>query len=277
MDIENTANNDMAACKLALIGFRYDENSSFMRGTADAPPLIREAFFSESSNLWSESGVNLGLPHTFFDAGDVSPVPGKDMITEIENKIVSLLSQNLRPLSLGGDHSITYPIIRAVSRSYPDLSVLHIDAHPDLYDDFQGNRYSHASPFARIMEERLVKRLVQVGVRTLNGHQKEQASRFGVEILEMKDWRDTWEPRFDTPVYISVDMDGLDPAYAPGVSHREPGGLSTRQVIDLFHRLKSPVIGADIVEFNPQMDSRGVTAMVCAKILKEVSAKMLVQ
>lgn len=269
-------NSNIGLCKLGVVGFRHDENSSFKRGAADAPPLIREAFFSESSNLWSESGIDLSQPHIFFDAGDVFPNSGEDMMAAIEDSIEFLVSHNLRPLSLGGDHSITYPIIKAVAMRYPSLSVLHIDAHPDLYDEFQGNRFSHASPFARIMEEKLVKRLVQVGIRTINGHQREQAARFGVEIFEMKDWHSRLKLGFDTPVYISVDLDGLDPAYAPGVSHREPGGLSTRQVIDLIQRVEPPVIGADIVEFNPQMDLHGMTAMVCAKLLKELSAKMLI-
>jgi arginase len=202
--------------RIALIGFRYDENSSFILGAADAPPLIREAFHSDGSTLWSESGINLGLPDTFFDAGDVSPENGKEMMTAIESSITQLLSNNLCPISLGGDHSITYPIIRALSKQYPDLTILHFDAHPDLYDDFQDNPYSHASPFARIMEEGLVKRLVQVGIRALNQHQREQASRFAVELHEMKDWRDDLRLSFETPVYISVDIDGLDPAYAPG-------------------------------------------------------------
>ena len=85
-----------------------------------------------------------------------------------------------------------------------------LDAHPDLYDDFQGNRYSHASPFARIMEEKLVRRLVQVGIRTMNDHQRAQAARFGVEIFEMKDWRDSVALSFDSPVYLSIDLDGID-------------------------------------------------------------------
>lgn len=273
--MESTASHDPGLCKLGLVGFCYDENSSFMRGTADAPPLIREAFFSESANLWTEKGTDLGQPHIFFDAGDVLPTADKDMMVAIEESTEYLLSNKLPPMSLGGDHSITYPIVRAVSKWYPALSILHFDAHPDLYDDFQGNRYSHASPFARIMEEKLVQRLVQVGIRTINGHQREQAARFCVEIHEMKDWRDDLELNFETPVYISVDIDGLDPAYAPGVSHREPGGLSTRQVIDLIHRVKQPVVGADIVEFNPRMDSSNMTAIVCAKILKEISGQML--
>jgi arginase family enzyme len=152
---------------------------------------------------------------------------------------------------------------------------LHFDAHPDLYDEFLGNRHSHASPFARIMEEGLAKRLVQVGIRTVNGHQREQAERFGVEFVEMRNWRDDLTLDFDSPVYISFDLDALDPAFAPGVSHREPGGLSTRQAIGVIQRLRAKVVGADIVEFNPRMDPAQITAVVCAKLLKEIAAKML--
>ena len=261
--------------KLALIGFRFDDNSSFMKGSADAPPQIRTAFNSDASNYWSEAGVDLGVEGTFFDAGDIEQVAGTEMFSLMEDSVRTLLTDNLAPICLGGDHSITYPIIRAVSKKYPELSILHFDAHPDLYDELLGNRYSHASPFARIMEEGLAKRLVQVGIRTINGHQREQARRFGVEIVEMRHWRDDLTFEFDSPLYISFDIDALDPAFAPGVSHREPGGLSTRQAINLIQRLRAKVIGADIVEFNPHMDSTQTTAVVCAKLLKEIAAKML--
>lgn len=268
-------NTSAQPSKLGLIGFRYDENSSFMKGAADAPPQIRAAFRSDASNLWSEAGVDLGAEGTFCDAGDVVPVAGTEVFSLIEDSVRTLLTANLAPICLGGDHSITYPIIRAVSKKYPELSILHFDAHPDLYDELLGNRHSHASPFARIMEEGLANRLVQVGIRTINGHQREQAERFGVEIIEMRHWRDDLTFDFDSPVYISFDMDALDPAFAPGVSHREPGGLSTRQAIGLIQRLQARVIGADIVEFNPRMDPIQTTAVVCAKLLKEIAAKML--
>lgn len=268
-------NTEVKDARLALIGFPYDENSSFMKGAANAPPLIRAALRSDASNLWSEPGIDLGSDGIFFDAGDLEPRPGTEMFSRIEDSVRALLNDNLTPISLGGDHSVTYPIIRAVSNKYPELSILHFDAHPDLYDELQGNRYSHACPFARIMEEGLVKRLVQVGIRTINGHQKEQAMRFGVETIEMRHWRDDLVLEFDSPVYISFDLDALDPAFAPGVSHREPGGLSTRQAIDVIQRLNGRVVGADIVEFNPHMDPLHITATVCAKLLKEIAAKML--
>ena len=259
--------------QLALIGFRYDENSSFTKGAAEAPPQIRAALRSEAWNLASENGTE--LDSVFFDAGDVEPQPGGDMFSLIENSAATLLSDGLAPISLGGDHSITYPIIRAFARKYSNLSILHFDAHPDIYESFQGNRFSHASPFARIMEEKLASRLVQVGIRTATAHQREQIKRFNVETIEMRDFRDGLKIEFDTPVYISFDVDGLDPAFAPGVSHREPGGLTTRQAIDLIQRFRGKVVGADIVEFNPRMDPLHITGTVCAKILKEIAARMI--
>jgi agmatinase len=261
--------------KLAIIGIRYDENSSFTKGAADAPPQIRAALRSDAWNLTSENGTDLSDDSTFFDAGDIEPVSGSDMLTLIENSIYTLIGDGLTPISLGGDHSITHPIVRAFARKYRDLSILHFDAHPDIYDSYQGNRNSHASPFARIMEQKLVKRLVQVGVRTFTAHQREQVRKFGVETIEMRNVTADLQLEFDSPVYISFDVDALDPAFAPGVSHREPGGLSTRQAIDLIQRLKGKVVGADIVEFNPRMDPLHITGTVCAKIFKEIAARML--
>ena len=261
--------------KLAIIGIRYDENSSFTKGAADAPPQIRAALRSDAWNLTSENGTDLSDDSTFFDAGDIEPVTGSDMLSLIENSIYTLIGDGLAPISLGGDHSITHPIIRAFARKYNDLSILHFDAHPDIYDSYQGNRNSHASPFARIMEQKLVRRLVQVGVRTFTAHQREQIKKFGVETIEMRNITPDLQLEFDSPVYISFDVDALDPAFAPGVSHREPGGLSTRQAIDLIQRLKGRVVGADIVEFNPRMDPLHITGTVCAKLFKEIAAKML--
>lgn len=268
--------SESAAAKLALIGIRYDDNSSFTKGAADAPPQIRAAFRSEAWNLWSETGIDLGGDTIFFDAGDIESVSGTEMFSLIEESVHTLINDGLAPICLGGDHSITYPIIKAFNRKYKDLSVLHFDAHPDLYDEYDGSRYSHACPFARIMEEGLVKRLVQVGIRTINQHQRDQAAKFGAEIWEMKDWKDDLRLEFNTPLYISFDVDALDPAFAPGVSHREPGGLSTRQVINVIQNLRGSVVGGDIVEFNPRMDPLHVTGTVCAKLLKEIAAKMLI-
>ena len=260
--------------KPALIGIPWDEMSSFQRGASEAPPLIRAALFSPASNPFSESGVAVtreALP----DAGDIEVLSGEAMLQRIEAGVTEVLNQGFSPISLGGDHAITYPILRAFAKRYRRLSILHFDAHSDTYDEFEGNRYSHACPFARIMEEGLVERLVQVGIRCLTDHQRRQNERFGVEVIEMRDYRDDWPIDFDTPVYISFDVDGLDPAFAPGVSHREPGGLSSRQAINTILNLNAEIVGADIVEFNPRMDVANLTETVCAKIVKEIAAQML--
>jgi agmatinase len=262
------------ATRPVLLGVPWDENSSYLRGAAAAPPRIREALWCESSNAWGENGVEL-TKESLSDAGDLAEASGDEMLARIETAVGELIDRGLAPICLGGDHAITYPALRAFARRYPRLSILHFDAHPDLYDVFQGNRLSHACPFARIMEEKLAQRLVQVGLRTVSRHQRDQAKRFGVEMIEMREFRDDFDPRFETPVYVTFDLDGLDPAHAPGVSHPEPGGLTTRQAVDLIYRLAAPIVGADVVELNPARDETGITAMVAAKIVKEIGARML--
>jgi uncharacterized protein (DUF302 family) len=181
----------------------------------------------------------------------------------------------LRPVCLGGDHSITLPIVRAFGRHVPGLTIIHFDAHPDLYDELEGNRLSHACPFARIMEEGAAKRLIQVGIRTMTGHQREQAKKFGVEVIEMRYLPALDRMKVDGPIYISFDMDALDPAFAPGISHREPGGLSTREALAHLQAISGRIVGADIVEFNPAQDNTQLTATVAAKLLKEILGKMI--
>jgi arginase len=269
-----------------LLGIPLDVNSSYLRGPAGAPVKIREAWGSDASNKSSELGMDLSAAGAFADAGDLQLINSRDKsnadFSEIERAVDELLQKGERPVSLGGDHSVTYPILRAFARRFSasghsDLTIVHFDAHPDLYDEFEGSRVSHACPFARIMEERLAKRLVQIGIRTLNQHQREQAEKFGVEIVQMAAL-----PAYDRlsvhgPVYISFDMDVLDPAFAPGVSHREPGGMTVREAIAHLHRLEGVVVGADLVEYNPAQDISGITATVAAKVLKELLGKMMAE
>lgn len=260
---------------VALLGIPYDAASSFLRGPAMAPAVIRTALLSDSTNGWSESGIDVRGGGALRDAGDVACDHGDDTRAQIESAVQSILGSGARPLCLGGDHSVTYPVLRAMRRQYPKLSLLHLDAHSDLYDEFEGDRFSHACPFARIMEERLAGRLVQVGIRTMNPHQQAQADRFGVEVITMDDWDRSPAISFDTPVYVSVDMDVLDPAFAPGVSHREPGGLSVRDVLRLIRHTAGEFVGGDVVEFNPARDPNGVTAWVAAKIARELAARLI--
>ena len=258
-----------------LLGIPYDASSSFLRGSAAAPPLIRAALHSPAGNNYTENGADL---QRLSDGGDlpISDDPATAR-AEIEAGIARVIEDGFRPLALGGDHSITYPIMRAIGRTHRDVTILHIDAHGDLYDEFDGDRFSHACPFARIMEERLAARLVQVGIRTLTPHQRDQIKRFAVDTIEMQQFAGGARPVVSGPVYLSIDIDGIDPAFAPGVSHREPGGLSVRDVITMIHTLAGPIVGADVVEYNPSQDLGGVTASVAAKITREIAGTMLLQ
>jgi agmatinase len=258
----------------ALLGIPFDGESSYLRGAAEAPAKIREALRCDASNWWTELGVDLGGAGSYEDAGDLA-FAEKDAFAAIENGVGALVEQGKRPLCLGGDHSITYPIVKAFARRYRGLTIFHFDAHPDLYEEFEGNRLSHACPFARIMEAGLAKRLVQVGIRTINGHQREQAKRFGVEVVEMRGLPAYEKLKAAGPVYITFDMDVLDPAFAPGVSHREPGGMTVREAIAHLHAMQGEIVGADVVEYNPVQDLAGVTATVAAKIVKEILGKMI--
>jgi agmatinase len=256
-----------------LIGIPYDASSSFLRGSAAAPPLIRAAIHSPAGNNYSENGADLSQ---LTDAGDLRISENAAAArAEIDAGIERVLEDGFRPIALGGDHSITYPIMRAIAKKNKGITILHIDAHGDLYDEFEGDRFSHACPFARIMEERLVSRLVQVGIRTLTPHQRDQIKRFNIDTIEMQHFAGGARPAVSGPVYLSIDIDGLDPAFAPGVSHREPGGLSVRDVITMIHGVGGPIVGADVVEFNPSQDLGGVTASVAAKITREIAGTML--
>src|ERR1700690_410299 len=257
-----------------LLGIPFDANSSWLRGAAGAPPIIRVALGSDSSNAATETGVDLSEPGVYCDAGDLK-FNFQEPFPAIESRVGELLDQYLRPVCLGGDHSITLPIVRAFGERIPDPTIIHFDAHPDLYDELEGNRLSHACPFARIMEAGAAKRLIQVGIRTMNLHQREQAKKFGVEVIEMRHLPALDRMKVDGPVYISFDMDALDPAFAPGISHREPGGMSVREAIAHIHAITGRIAGADLVEFNPAQDNTQITAMVAAKLLKEILGKMI--
>jgi len=272
-----TKNNELQSGEIAVLGIPFDRNSSFRRGPALAPVQIREALFSESTNMCTEKGIDLGTMSGWKALDDLvlSDSDIKTAFATIEGAISELLKRKARVIALGGDHSITYPIMRAYGRKYSELSILQLDAHPDLYDELHQNRYSHASQFARIMEEHLVQRLVQVGVRSITGHQREQAKRFNVEVIEMIEKTKINKLTFTGPVYLSLDMDCLDPAFAPGVSHHEPGGMSTRDVIEIIQNLKGNLVGADIVELNPDLDHLNITGMVAGKLLKEILGRML--
>jgi arginase len=262
---------------LGIIGIPFDANSSFMRGPALAPQRIRFVDYEGSANSFSESGLEIKEGIQYQDHGDISfedTNPEKAFVS-IKNKIANLLEDDEKVISIGGDHSVSYPIISAFTDKYEKLNILHLDAHTDLYDNFDNNPYSHASPFARIMETGKINSLTQVGIRSLTTHHREQAERFNVTVVEMKDINFDFLLSLKAPLYISIDLDVLDPAYAPGISHHEPGGMTTRQLLKIIQNISVDIVGADLVEYNPTRDVNNMTAMVGYKILKELISKMI--
>lgn len=258
---------------IALIGAPHDTNSSFMRGCASAPDAIRRAMFNGASNLTSESGLDLSLPDVLVDRGDVVLDDTPAGVMGLTAPVLSLISEGLAPLTLGGDHSVTHALVAAMHAAYGPVDILHFDAHSDIYEDFQGNPYSHASPFARIVEQGFAGRLVQIGVRTLTEGQRQMIDRYGVECHTWRGFNPAdVDFSFKRPVYISIDIDALDPAFAPGISHHEPGGMSCNDILDILARVEGRVVGADIVEYNPARDWQDMTAMVCVKFVKELAA-----
>lgn len=260
-----------------LLGIPFDANSSFLRGAAFAPPRIRLMEKDGSANSWSESGTEISLGHAYTDCGDlgIDTSDASMAFAQIKNAVSGLLKEGGPLLCLGGDHSISYPIIDAFSEKYANLNILHLDAHADLYHDFDNNPYSHASPFARIMEKGKVASLTQVGIRTLSAHQRAQTRRFEVQVVEMKDFSLDFLQYLKAPLYLSLDLDVLDPAFAPGVAHHEPGGMDVRTLLRIIQQLPVPLVGADLVEYNPMRDVHQMTAMVAYKLMKEIMANML--
>lgn len=260
-----------------LIGVGYDMNSSFLRGAALAPDKIRQMHSDGSANEWCERGYKVGFNENLHDKGNIhfEKTDSESAFHSIFDRVATELKSGDPLICLGGDHSISFPILSAHSKKYGAVHVLHIDAHGDLYENFEGNRYSHASPFARLMEEKCIATLTQVGIRSLNAHQRMQIQKYGIHCIEMKDYNTAFVSDLKGPLYISLDLDGLDPAYAPGVSHHEPGGFTSRQIIDMIHSIPVPIIGADIVEYNPIRDHHHMTAMLAYKLMKEIASKMM--
>jgi agmatinase len=261
--------------QIQILGVPTDVNSSYRRGAATAPEAIRQAWrrYAEFGNAATEGGLEIGSELSIVDLGDV-------VISEVGSDhaaIVAAAEQAARIgplLAVGGDHSVTFPLVEGLAAVHGPLNLLHFDAHPDLYDDYEGNPRSHASPFARIMERGLARRLVQVGVRTWNRHNREQAQRFGVEVVEWADFAPATVPIPAGPLYVTIDLDALDPAFAPGVSHPEPAGLSVRDIVAVLARIRTQVVGADVVELNPAHDTGDTTAIVAVKLIKELMGAM---
>ena len=255
-----------------ILGIPYDAMSSNRRGAAGGPKAIRAASSSRSLNPCTEEGASLCEITRLVDRGDLELSENPEEMTEAVGKAVNeILSEGATPILLGGDHSVTAPAVSALSQTRGKIDVLYIDAHPDLYEEYDGTPYSHASTGYQIATGVDFGRFVQVGVRMPAKGHLEKAKELGIQAITAYHLVTPEELRFENPLYLSVDMDCLDPAFAPGVGNPVPGGLSTRELLDVLKSISGQIAAADIVEFVPQYDVSEITGTAAARLVLEIA------
>lgn len=261
-----------AASRMCLWGIPLDVTSSFRPGSRFAPQIIRSV-----SDVLEEFSPYLKrdlkeVP--FCDLGDLDLSPGKieENLERIEAAAAQILADGKFPLSLGGEHLVTYPLIRAVHQHYPDLAVIHLDAHADLREDYLGERYSHATVMRLVAEEIGPANLYQLGIRSCTWEElvygSEKTNLF-LDKIQAPLFRLVPELK-ERPLYITLDIDVVDPAFAPGTGTPEPGGCSPHEIFSTIYLLKGArVVGLDLVEVCPAYDHNNITAILAAKIIRE--------
>ncbi len=260
---------------LRIFGIKWDASSSYRRGAAEAPDVIRKATSSQLYNPFGENMRNLKKYWRYMDLGNIEPESYEELMRITSTKVHKSPNSGIF-LFLGGDHSITYATVKAIKEIRgEDFGMIYFDAHPDLYPDYQGDRYSHACPVRHIVEDGLVKgeNIIQIGIRAATEEQKEFAEEQNIRMITASQLNKG--EKVEVPfkkAYLSFDMDVLDPAYAPGVGNPEPGGLSTRELVEIINSLDVELISFDIVELNPRYDCSGITSFAAAKIIREVLA-----
>ena len=265
---------------LVFVGLPDDSQSSCRFGAAQAPVRIRKAYDGRCYNSCTESGLDLAGMVT--DLGDW-PVMGSWAGTQesYRKKASELFRDGLVPFFCGGDHAVTVPVVQALAELGRPVQVIQLDAHPDLYRELDGNRTSHACTGRLILEMKHVAGLTLMGVRAVTPGQKTLATRYGsrLKLIPAKGICGAL-PRLehlppDSLVYLSIDLDVFDPAFAPGVNHPVPGGFSSRQVIDMIQDLPRQLVGMDVVELNPDRDLNDLTAVLAGGLFHEAMGRRL--
>jgi agmatinase len=271
---------DIGQADVVVWGVPFDCATSNRPGARFGPAAIRRASMLFDGDPQYPSQRDPFAQMAVIDAGDCYFEYERlhEAPRLIENQARQIVSRERQLVTLGGDHFITLPLLRAHAAVHGKLALVQFDAHQDTWED-DGTKISHGTFVTRAVAEGLIDpaRSIQVGIRTCAPHD------YGVEILDM-DACAALGPagiaaRIKTrvgpgPAYLTFDIDALDPAFAPGVSHHEPGGLTVRQIVNILLDLDTPIIGGDVVELNPTRDINGMTAVVAAKLVKELAAAM---
>jgi agmatinase/guanidinopropionase len=278
---------------VAILGVPYDSATSHRAGCRFGPRAIREA----SLMLWGYHPVLQTAPFSelrVIDAGDVSVVPVDIQATyrAIEAVTEPFAAAAVPVITLGGDHSITLPLLRSLARAHGPVAVLHCDAHIDTWDcEYPGQRYSHGTPFIRALEERLIDptAYIQLGIRgpTSGPQDYDNARALGARMITYEEFRLRSIPEVLTeihtrlhgrPVYVSFDIDCVDPAFAPGTGTPEVGGLTSAEALQILRGLQGlTLIGGDVVEVSPPYDPAGITAILAANLAFDLLSLLAVQ
>lgn len=282
----------VATKNLVVVGVPWDVTSSYRRGASAGPNAIRRATDGRLFNRFTEPGADLGALWRVCDHADAMRLPSDADAGRLERAITSTVSKHghSKPalLFLGGDHFITYPCFSLVAKMHRQpLALLYFDSHPDLYEQYDGNPNSHATVVSRILDRKELSSgsVCYVGIRASTAKQQDRIRAFGLTEFTTHDVNsqgcDTIGAKVKSllknqPVYLSIDLDCLDPAFAPGVGNPQPGGLSTRQLIEILHAIEGlKVVAFDIVEYCPRFDSNSrTTAFTAAILIKEVMGLM---
>ena len=264
---------------LAFAALPCDQSSSIRPGSRDGPGRIRLAYDGRVYNATTETGIDLS--GAVSDLGSWDPEATWEATRATYSaKAAAVLGRGQALFVAGGDHGITMPLGQALEVVGEQIHVVQLDAHPDLYPEYRGDRWSHACVAARLLEMEHISTVTQIGVRTLNHAQAEVARRHpgrlaiveardvgGGSILESGDLPDIL--RVGAKVWLTVDLDAFDPAFAPGVAHPVPGGLTPRQAIELIQESGWDLVGMDVVECLPERDKGDRTAVLAARLLHE--------
>jgi len=249
---------------IVILGCPLDVTSSFRGGSKFGPESLRTA--SWTLETYSPY-LSLDLDEMdLFDAGDLELPQGNlaGSLDRIEKSAARLVAPGRKPLFLGGEHLVTYPLVKSMMRFFPLLQLVHFDAHCDLRDEYEGEKLSHATVMKRVRELG-VSRMLQIGIRS--GTRQEFTELSPVRSPEAL----AEGLNRDVPIYISFDIDVLDPSLMPGVTTPEPGGLMFKEVMDYLSVLKGmDIVGADLVELAPDYDTTFVSSVCAAKVAREI-------
>ncbi|MGI5838876.1 MAG: agmatinase [bacterium] len=266
--------DDYAAAGVVLLGVPMDYTVSFKPGARFGPLAVRNASYGlEEYSIEMDRSLS---ECRYADAGNVWIAPGnaEKSLALTEAAVAEIVRDGKIPFLLGGEHLVSLPAIQAVAARYPEVAVLHFDAHADLREEFCGEKNSHAAVFRRAYETVRPKHIFHFGIRSGDRAEiafgREHSNLFLYDVIEPL--RRVLPALAGRPVYVSLDIDVVDPAYAPGTGTPEPGGCTAREIIaavQMIGRSGLSVVGFDLVEIAPDLDHAGITAMLGAKLVRE--------